>query len=70
MSDVALHGKYTCLQDDVEYFHKEKRKMKKFWKSVYCVFESLGRARAASVLARQGNYKMAQEIMTGKCECC
>ena len=44
--------------------------MTKFLKSVYCVLESLGRARAASVFARQGNYKMAQQIMLEKCECC
>jgi hypothetical protein len=44
--------------------------MKKFWKSVYCFFESMGRARAASTFARQGNYKMAQRIMQEKCECC
>lgn len=47
-----------------------KRKMKKFWKSVYCFLESMGRARAAAVFARQGNHKMAQEIISGKCECC
>lgn len=47
-----------------------KRKMKKILKSIYCVFESMGRARAASAFARRGNYKMAQQIMTGKCECC
>lgn len=44
--------------------------MKKFWKSVYCFLESMGRARAAAVFARQGNHKMAQEIISGKCECC
>jgi len=66
---VALQHKYPCPQGDVEYSHKEK-KMKKFWKSVYCFFESMGRARAASTFARQGNYKMAQRIMAEKCKCC
>ena len=62
MSDVALHGKYSC--------DKKEKKMKKFWKSMYCFFESLGRARAASSFARQGNYKLAQEIMSEKSKCC
>lgn len=44
--------------------------MKKFWRSIYCFFEAMGRARAASSLARAGNHKLAKEIMTQKCECC
>ena len=43
---------------------------KKFWKKVVCVAESFGRARAASALAREGNYKLAREIMSQKSECC
>jgi hypothetical protein len=44
--------------------------MKKIWLSIYCFFESMGRARAATVYARQGNYKMAQQIMAEKSRCC
>ncbi len=62
MSLVALHGKYSC--------DKKEKKMKKLWKSIYCILESLGRARAASSLARQGNYKLAQQIMSEKSKCC
>jgi len=40
--------------------------MKNFLQSLMTVLESVGRARAASVFARQGNYKMAQQIMTEK----
>jgi hypothetical protein len=47
-----------------------KERMKKTWKYFLCVAESFGRARAASSLARQGQYKLAQEIMNEKCECC
>jgi hypothetical protein len=47
-----------------------KNRISQFWKKFMCVAESFGRARAASSLARQGNYKLAQEIMTEKCECC
>lgn len=70
MRDVAIQHKYLCPQGDVEYSHKEKRKMKKILKSIYCFFESMGRARAATVFARRGNYKMAQEIMGEKSRCC
>jgi hypothetical protein len=45
-------------------------KMKNFWKNVYCFFESMARARAASFHARQGNYKTAQRIMGEKSQCC
>jgi len=55
-----------CQQEEI----KMKNQFKQFWKSVYCFFESLGRARAASSLARQGNYKLAQEIMAEKSRCC
>lgn len=47
-----------------------KERMKKTWKYMMCVAESLGRARAASALARQGQYKLAQQLMDEKCECC
>jgi hypothetical protein len=47
-----------------------KNYLKKTWKSFLCVAESFGRARAASSLARQGQYKLAQEIMNEKRECC
>jgi hypothetical protein len=70
MRDVAIQHKYLCPQGDVEYSHKEKRKMKKILKSIYCFFESMARARAASFHARQGNYKTAQRIMGEKSQCC
>jgi hypothetical protein len=44
--------------------------LKKYWKRFMCVAESFGRARAASALAREGNYKLAREIMSQKNECC
>lgn len=43
--------------------------MKNFWKKVWCIAESLGRARAASSLARQGQHKLAKEIMMQQTEC-
>lgn len=69
-----LHYSINTHEQDVstinpKNFQKEKR-MKKIWQSLYCFFESLGRARAASSLARQGNYKLAQEIMSEKSKCC
>jgi hypothetical protein len=36
--------------------------MKKIWHTVLAVLESLGRARAASELARSGRYKEAREL--------
>lgn len=68
MSIVALQHKYLCPKGLVSFL--QGKKMKKFWKSIYCIFESMGRARAATVFARQGNYKMAQQIMNQKCSCC
>ncbi len=47
-----------------------KERMIKSWKYFLCVAESFGRARAASTLARQGNYKLAQQLMMEKSECC
>jgi hypothetical protein len=47
-----------------------KKKMKKILKAVYCFFESMARARAASYHARHGNYKAAQRIMGEKSQCC
>ncbi len=44
--------------------------LKKWWRKFMCLAESLGRARAASALAREGNYKLAREIMAQKRECC
>ena len=35
-------------------------------KSIYSFFEFMGRAKAAGVYARAGNYKAAQAIMTAK----
>ena len=74
MRDIALHDKYQCPKGEITYILTRKRKMKermkKTWKYFLCVAESFGRARAASSLARQGQYKLAQQIMTEKCECC
>ena len=47
-----------------------KTKFKQFWKKFMCIAESFGRARAASALAREGNHKLAREIMLEKSECC
>lgn len=44
--------------------------MKKFWTSVYCFLESMGRARAAATLAREGRHDMAKAIMTEESKCC
>ena len=44
--------------------------MKKIWKSIYCAFESMGRARAAAELSRAGKYEMAKRLISEKCECC
>ena len=38
--------------------------MKKFLIYLYSVFESIGKARAASHYTRMGNYKMAKKIMS------
>lgn len=45
-------------------------RMKRMCKRIWCIAESLGRARAASSMARQGNHKLAKEIMLQKHECC
>lgn len=37
--------------------------MKKFLNWFKCIIESIGRARAASYLARQGNYEAAKRII-------
>ena len=39
--------------------------MKKIYRFIYELLESVGRARAASVLTRQGRYKEAKELMLG-----
>lgn len=44
--------------------------MNKILHSIYCFMEMLGRARAASVLARQGKYELAQQIIQEKNSCC
>lgn len=44
--------------------------MNKILHSFYCFMETLGRARAASVLARQGKYDLAQQIILEKSPCC
>ena len=36
--------------------------MKPIWKSIVCFFESIGRARAAGVLVRQGRYEEAKNL--------
>jgi hypothetical protein len=40
--------------------------MKRFFKKVYEVLESMGRAKAAAHMARCGRYKEAQSIMLDK----
>lgn len=52
------------------YKLKEGPKMNKILHSIYCFMEMLGRARAASVLARQGKYELAQQIIQEKNSCC
>ena len=47
-----------------------KKHMKKIWKYFLCTAESFGRARAATTLARHGQYEMAKRIMMEKHECC
>jgi hypothetical protein len=47
-----------------------KTQFKQIWKKFLCVAESFGRARAASSLARQGQYRLAKEIMSEKSDCC
>lgn len=49
---------------------RERNKMNKILHSIYCYMEMLGRARAASVLARQGKYDLAQQIIQEKTQCC
>lgn len=39
--------------------------MKNFFKSIIASFEMLGRARAAGVLARSGDYQGATRLMNG-----
>lgn len=40
--------------------------MKRFFKELMNILESMGNARAAAVLARQGYYDEARKIMTSK----
>jgi hypothetical protein len=37
--------------------------MKNLWKKFLEICESLGRARAATVLARHGHYELAKQMM-------
>lgn len=39
-------------------------------KKIYCFLETLGRVRAAAVLARSGRSEMAKRIMLEKSPCC
>ena len=47
-----------------------KKRLRDLWNSFMCMAETFGRARAASSLARHGQYKLAQQLMSEKCECC
>lgn len=40
--------------------------VKSFFKELMNILESIGRARAASVLAQQGHHKEARALMVGK----
>ena len=40
--------------------------IKKLAVSIYSLFENFGRAKAAGILARSGNYKGAMELMNQK----
>ena len=40
--------------------------MKRFFDGIISIFESLGRARAASALARSGHHKEARALMVGE----
>lgn len=46
-----------------------KQTLKKIWKYVICLAESLGRARAATALARHGQHDLAKRIMMEKTKC-
>jgi len=37
--------------------------MKNFLKTLFAICESMGRARAATYFARQGNYEAAKKVM-------
>lgn len=37
--------------------------MKNFLKTIYSFFQSLGEAKAASAMARDGQYKQAKDLM-------
>jgi hypothetical protein len=71
-SDVAPQHKYTCPKGN-HNSHKEtamKKRLRDLWNSFMCMPETFGRARAASSLARHGQYKLAQQLMSEKCDCC
>ena len=40
--------------------------MKSVMKTIYAFFESMGKAKAATALARMGNYEAAKHVMTEK----
>ena len=42
----------------------------KMLKRIYCFLETMGRVRAASVLARSGRAEMAKRVMLEKSSCC
>ncbi len=44
--------------------------MNKILQSFYCFMETLGRARAASTLARYGKHDLARQIILEKSPCC
>ncbi len=40
--------------------------MKKFLNAVYTFFQEMGKAKAATTLARMGNYEAAKSVMNEK----
>lgn len=40
--------------------------MKSFFKFIYSIGESFGRARAATYFTRMGNYEAAKKVMQGQ----
>lgn len=66
MSDVAMQHKYHCRATS----STKGQKMNKILHSIYCFMESMGRARAASTLARHGKHDLARQIILERSQCC
>lgn len=56
---IFVHMQHISINTNT---HKETAMLKKIITEFWDVLESMGRARAAAILARNGKYKQAQDL--------